>query len=151
MSKARRHHGHRVLIAEDDKIVALDLKRCCERNKFDVVATLPLSGAAERLSSARVDVLLLDLSAVGESVHDAIFRLLSSNLPVVCMATDPGELPDQMRGRVPVVPKPYEEGALIAALRQAVQPQSARARGEMPSGLVVGPALNNPCPGGERP
>jgi CheY-like chemotaxis protein len=148
MSKAQRRIGLRVLIAEDEKIVALDLKRCCERNRMDVVAALPLSEAAERAISAHADVVLLDFSPVYRSVNDAMFRLLSSNLPVVCMATHPGELPDELRGRVPVVPKPYEEGALIAALRRAVRPQSGRARGEMPSGLVVGPALNNICPGG---
>jgi CheY-like chemotaxis protein len=58
---------HRILVVEDESIVALDLRQRLEQMGFEVIATVATGSAAlEQATSKNPDLILMDIQIKGE-------------------------------------------------------------------------------------
>jgi len=126
MSGAKKHWraeapaGRRVLVVEDEPLIALALEETLAEHGFAVVAWARTVAAALRhIADTRFDVALLDLRIGAESVEPVADRLDAIGLPFV-FATGYGRaaLPRAHSAR-PIVEKPFHAEALIDALAAA--------------------------------
>lgn len=114
--------GKRVLVVEDDALVALVLEAI-----LDELGCV-LAGSADRVDTAlaliegglQTDVALLDVNLAGEAVFPVAAALKAAGVPFV-FASGYGAagLTDEWRDR-PMMQKPYVEDAVRAALIQAL-------------------------------
>lgn len=134
LARAPRLRGMRVLLAEDNAAVALELVDLL--NEFGCVVIGPAAqlDAAARLALAEpVDLALLDVDLQGQPVFPVADLLESFGVPVVfCTGfgdPDAGQL--GQRGHVPVVSKPFARDELArvmaAAMRTAASAERATA------------------------
>ncbi|WP_018265104.1 response regulator [Methylosinus sp. LW4] len=112
--------GRRVLVVEDEPLIALALEETLAEHGFRVVASAQTVAVALRdIAEAQFDVALLDLRIGAESVEPVADRLAAMGVPFV-FATGYGRsaLPSAHAAR-PIVEKPFRTEALIAALLTA--------------------------------
>ncbi|MBG0811477.1 response regulator [Methylosinus sp. H3A] len=114
--------GRRVLVVEDEPLIALALEETLAEHGFLVVASAQTVAIALRhVAVAQFDVALLDLAIGAESVEPVADRLAALGIPFV-FATGYGRfaLPAAHAAR-PIVEKPFRTEALIAALVAAAR------------------------------
>jgi CheY-like chemotaxis protein len=108
MTGAAELRGVKVLIVEDETIVAMLLEQMLEELGCEVVAVAGQVAAATDLArSAEMDVAILDLNLGGQSVDPVAEALADRNAPFV-FASGYGEdgVGARWRGR-PVLAKPF--------------------------------------------
>lgn len=106
-----------VLIVEDDAQLCEAIGFCVEEAGYEVVdCARSVAAALATLKRRTVDAALLDINLQGELVYPVASALAERGVPFVFVtAQNPSEIPEQFRHR-PVVPKPYYDAALCAAL-----------------------------------
>ncbi len=126
---ARQTHA-RVLIIEDETLIAMDLSDIVSRLGHDVVATADTAGKAIAAAKKhRPDLVLADIQlADGSSGIDAVGQILSEvSVPVIFITAFPDRL---LTGERPeptfLITKPYLEDTVQAAVGQALFFQSTR-------------------------
>ena len=110
--------GLRVMIVEDEALIAMDLEATIEALGHDVVGVPSrLSDAMDRLAVVRPDVALLDGNLRGESSVPLAVTLHGMGVPVIFVTGYEriDQLPEELAG-APVLTKPVSEPALAAAL-----------------------------------
>ena len=119
--------GSRVLLVEDDAIVAQDLTDLIEAAGGAVIG--PLTAVAEvtrLLPTLRADAAVLDVRVADGEVTPALEHLLARGIPVVVYTG--GELPEAVQARHPGLvrlQKPVRPARLIAEIRKAMRPAYA--------------------------
>jgi DNA-binding response OmpR family regulator len=115
--------GLRVLVLEDEALIALDLEATLADAGWQVLGPAGTLARARTLAEAtRPDVACLDVNIGAETSHDLARDLLAQGIPVVFLSgRDARALPEDLRD-VPVLGKPVNESALIRTL-------AARAKG----------------------
>jgi len=115
-----------VLIVEDDIMLGLAIGLCVEEAGYAVAAVAPsVEAALAALGRQTIDAALLDINLHGELVFPVANALAERGVPFVFVtAQSPDTIPETHRGR-PVVPKPYYDGALCAALASVLPPPTA--------------------------
>jgi DNA-directed RNA polymerase specialized sigma24 family protein len=120
----------RVLIIEDETLIALDLSDIVARLGHDVVATADTAGKAVSAAKALLpDLVMADIQlADGSSGIDAVNEILSNvSVPVIFITAFPDRL---LTGERPeptfLISKPYLEETVQAAVSQALFFQSTR-------------------------
>lgn len=114
--------GRRVLVIEDESLVAMLLETILEDMGCDVVG--PESNIDDGLiaatSEASLDAALLDVNVAGREVFPVADALKARGVPFV-FSTGYGEagLPEHWRGH-PTIQKPFTEGAIRDALMKAM-------------------------------
>lgn len=113
----------RVLVMEDELLIAMDVEQLCrEHGASEVVLIHTLEGADEGLvARIAVDAGILDVELAGRSTLGVARGLAARGIPFV-FATghdDAGRLQGEFPG-VAVVGKPYAGDALMAALAAAL-------------------------------
>ncbi|NJC42644.1 CheY-like chemotaxis protein [Brevundimonas alba] len=114
--------GRRVLIVEDESLVAMLLETILE--DMDCVPVGPASTVDEGLRMAQdeepIDAALLDVNVAGKQVFPVAQALKDRGVPFV-FSTGYGEggLPDEWRGQ-PTLQKPFTEAAVRDALIKAM-------------------------------
>ena len=113
--------GRRVLIVEDDSLVAMLLETILE--DMGCLAVGPAATVDEGLrmaSDEAVDAALLDVNVAGRQVFPVAEALKRRGVPFI-FSTGYGEggLPDQWRGQ-PTLQKPFTEAAVRDALMKAM-------------------------------
>jgi CheY-like chemotaxis protein len=107
----------RTLIVEDEAIIALSLEAMLNDLGHRVVGTASrLEEAREMITSLDFEIAVLDLNLGGEMSFPLADLLIQSGKPFV-FSTGYGE--EELDGRYsgrPVLTKPYDEFALVAAL-----------------------------------
>ena len=107
--------GLRVLIAEDDYIIALDMAECVEARGGEVIG--PVDGAAHGISavsSDRPDIALLDVQLRDGLVTPLAAWLHRLDVPFGLITGYRGEtLPDEALRRAPRLGKPFHRLALV--------------------------------------
>jgi CheY-like chemotaxis protein len=114
--------GIRVLVAEDEAVIALDLGETL-RSLGCVVCTTTASGAEvlDLVRQERPDVVLLDLGLVDGFAGPLATTLRTEGVPFVLMTGYPQELLDDPALRdAPVLRKPYMREELTHVLAQVV-------------------------------
>jgi two-component SAPR family response regulator len=110
-------HPLKVLVVEDESLVALDIENMLEEMGCKVVASVPrLVRALDLASRLDFDLAVLDINLAGEVVYPLAFRLAARGIPFVfstgySTASVPPELSDR-----PILKKPV----MLANLKRAV-------------------------------
>ena len=123
--RRRATESLRILIAEDETIIRLDLRELLERRGFDVVAEAPRRRGGGRRSPARVEpeLALLDVKMPKLDGIDAARRILEERPIPIVMVTAYGEQELVARaveaGVFGYLVKPFRESDLLPAIATA--------------------------------
>ena len=114
-------HRLRVLIVEDELLVAMNLEDMLEDFGFEVVGPYPTLAEARGALDHALDAALLDVNVRGELVFPLAEALVSRSVPVVfCTGyAEAGHFPSGLAG-LPKVAKPYTPEVLRSALDTAL-------------------------------
>lgn len=114
-----------VLIVEDDALLGMAIGMCVEGAGYEVVALArTVDAALETLSHETIDAALLDVNLQGELVFPVANALAERGVPFVFVtAHPPRDIPERHRHR-PIVPKPYYDAAICAALESVLSLRS---------------------------
>ncbi len=111
-------NGQRVLVAEDQYLIAEDMRRAVVALGGEVLGPVgQVAAAAEMLERDRPDLALLDINLHGETIYDVAEQLRAAKVPMI-FATGYGA-PDIKPGFTDAVrlEKPVTAEALAAAAR----------------------------------
>lgn len=112
----------RVMVVEDELLVAMNLEDILESFGFEVVGPFPtLDSARQGLEDDGLDAALLDVNLRGELVFPLAETLVDRDVPVVfCTGNaEAGHFPERP-ARLPKVSKPYTAEVLRSALDDAL-------------------------------
>jgi len=115
--------GRRILVVEDDLMIAMLIDDVLKEAGCDVVGPLPrLAPALQAAGSERLDGALLDINLAGELVSPVADRLIERGVPFLFL-TGYGwhMLPERFHTR-PLVTKPCRQDMLLNALARAINP-----------------------------
>lgn len=119
----------RVLIVEDEMLVALEIQNVLEDLGYDVVGIAADSRRARDFAERGVDVALVDLNLRdGLTGPDIGKELVDKGATVLFMTANPAQLGGGVRGAVGVLPKPVEHDEV----KQAAQYVAAVHAGQSP-------------------
>lgn len=120
----------RILIVEDEIIVAMDLEATLEDFGFETVGIAADKASALQLAVAQPDVALVDVNLrdgpTGPEIGEALSREFGVN--VVFITANPRMLGDGIPGAIGVLQKPYDPHAIkqtveyILAFKNNAQP-----------------------------
>lgn len=107
----------KVLVVEDESLVALDIEAMLEEMGCTVVASVPrLVKALDLASRLDFDLAVLDINLAGEVVYPLAFRLAERGIPFLfSTGYSTADLPTELRDR-PILRKPV----MLASLKRAV-------------------------------
>jgi DNA-binding response OmpR family regulator len=109
--------GLKVLVVEDEALIAMDLGATLRRAGCRVVGPAPgIEQALRTIAAEEADVALLDVNLGGEEIFPVADELARRGIPFVFL-TGYGRdaLPERFRDR-PTSPKPYSAKPLLAKL-----------------------------------
>ena len=135
-----RGAGRRVLVAEDEFVIALEVGEALRRAGFEVVGPAATAGEAERLAAEEpLDAAVLDLELRDGTAVAAADALAGRGIPFVFLSGYGAEvLPGHLRGRA-VLDKPFAVERLPAAVEAAAREQRGARAGARDLG-AGGPA-----------
>jgi two-component system, response regulator PdtaR len=115
----------RVLLAEDEAIIRLDLKEMLEKEGYEIVAEAGDGQAAVRLADElRPDVVVMDIKMPGLDGLSAAERISAQRIAPVLVLTAFGqrELVDRAAraGAMGYLVKPFQKGEVVPAIELAV-------------------------------
>ena len=110
-----------VLIVEDDVLLGIAMGLCVQDAGYEVAGLArSVEAALETLSHETVDAALLDVNLQGELVFPVANALAERGVPFVFVTAHPPlDIPEKYRHRL-VVPKPYYDAAICAALESVL-------------------------------
>jgi CheY-like chemotaxis protein len=117
--------NRRVLIVEDEVLVAMDLEDLLMDHGCEVVATVStVAGAFAALGRCKPEIVILDLNLDGDTTLPVVEELNRRNIPFV-VVSGYGELRQQepLLKFAPLVPKPWNREMLLRSLVSALPPQ----------------------------
>lgn len=127
----------RILIVEDEILVAADMEATLEDLGYAPVGIAPDLASAIALAACRPDVALVDLNLRdGPTGAEIGARLGQHGIAVIFVTANPRSLGSGVPGTLGVLTKPCDEGALAQAVGYAL----GRSRGErmaVPPGLIT--------------
>ncbi|MBU0554725.1 MAG: response regulator [Alphaproteobacteria bacterium] len=111
--------GRRVLVVEDEPIIALVLEdKLLDRSAQPVLAHC-LNSATEAVESQKFDLAVLDVNIHGQQSYTLARQLLEINTPVIFITGYGDALHPADLEQTPTLTKPYSVQALEAALLAA--------------------------------
>jgi CheY-like chemotaxis protein len=112
--------GQRVLVVEDEYLLADEFVRQIERNSADVLGPVKNCAAALEmlLSGADPDIAILDLDLGGERSYPVADALLNRHIPFVFATGLEAEAIQDRYRHIDCIRKPYAEDTLVAALEK---------------------------------
>jgi CheY-like chemotaxis protein len=117
---AKLLEGQRILVVEDDYLVALAVSTMLEDAGAKVVG--PIAGAQEAVAlieaaEERVDVAILDIDLNGETSYPVADALASRHIPFVFASGYGVDALDQQYRQYPRCQKPFNHQVLLRALK----------------------------------
>jgi len=109
--------GVRILLLEDEPLIALEVEDLCRENGAEEVVTHSLVDDAEAALGGRFDIAVVDLILRGKSALPLAERLVAAQIPIVF--TTGRDVDAQLAQRFPnspLVKKPYAGSELIDAI-----------------------------------
>ncbi len=108
----------RILVVEDEFLVALEIRNILEDLGHDVVGTAPDSQRARLLADRGVDIALVDLNLRdGPTGVEVGADLARQGVTVLFMTANPAQLGQGVPGAVGVIAKPVENREMMQAAR----------------------------------
>ena len=117
---ARRLEGLRVLVAEDELLLALDLCDMLKEAGCEILGPARSLAATEALAAntQNIHIALLDLNLAGESSLDLASRLASQGTPVIITTGyDQADLPADFQS-MRICVKPIASGLLLRSMEE---------------------------------
>jgi CheY-like chemotaxis protein len=109
--------GRRVLLVEDEAIIALDLAALLTDLGAVVVGSAhSVANALELLNEGKIDCAVLDINLNGEPVYPVARALETRRIPFVFVTAYYGEKVDSQFQHCPVVQKPVDFQELVHAI-----------------------------------
>ncbi len=110
--------GRRILIVEDEMLLAMDLEQILEGWGAAVVGPVPsIDQALELLSQERPDAATLDMNLSGVSSLPLATELATQNIPFILVSGySDVDMRDGVLREAPFLRKPYDERELLTAL-----------------------------------
>ncbi len=113
--------GKRVLVVEDEFLIALDIERILEATATREIVTVSRNrDALTKLQSERFDVALLDLKLNGDNSLPVAERLAALAVPFIFITGASAQAVPAGFRAVPVVIKPFDGDTLLGALQKAI-------------------------------
>ena len=135
-------HGWRILVAEDEFIIADELRRALERHGAEVLGPVPTLARAMGLLELEgsIDAAVLDIDLDGEMVWPVADTLIMRHVPIVFMTGYEAGFVPPAYAHLPRCEKPVDACAIENALKTiaADDPQSAEVGTETPSQIQDG-------------
>jgi DNA-binding response OmpR family regulator len=127
----RERRIRRILIVEDEPLVAFDNEYMLQDADYEVVATVDcFADAARVIAESELDLVLTDLSLAGEGDGADVARAAGAkSVPVLFVTAHPAD--EVATLALGCLAKPYSERVLLAALKAI----DAHLRGETPKKL----------------
>jgi DNA-binding response OmpR family regulator len=122
--------GLRILLLEDEPLIAMDVEQLCRDNGADeIICVRDLKDVEREVRAARFDAAIVDLMLSGASTLDFARDLHERGVPFVFASgySEPEELASSFPG-VALVEKPYAGADLVEAIAAAwkrSRPQAA--------------------------
>jgi CheY-like chemotaxis protein len=116
--------GRRVLIVEDELLVAMDLEAMLAEEGVEVIeVAATVAAALKALNEHCPDAVMLDLNLDGEPTIEVAERLNSRNIPFVIATgfVERADLDHSLR-RAPRVEKPWNRAELLSKLSAVLHP-----------------------------
>lgn len=118
---------HRILVAEDEPIVAFDLCDTVEEAGFEVEGPYAgISSANEACDNGTPDLAILDITLEDGDVYTLAERLEADNVPIIFHSGRQSN--DELKARFPsatTLTKPCPPAAMIGAVNGALEKRSA--------------------------
>lgn len=118
-------HGKRILVVEDEPLVAMDIQDELQTHGFEVIGpALHIEGAKKLIAQEHIDAALLDANLSGKSSGELATILADKSVPFA-FATGYG--PDGLPAKfadAKIIAKPFPAGHLIAAIHQLLNNSS---------------------------
>ncbi|MGC4026599.1 MAG: response regulator [Mesorhizobium sp.] len=114
--------GVRILLLEDEPLIALEVEDLCRENGATEVVTHSVFDEAESALSGKFDIAVVDLILRGKSALPLADKLMLARIPIVF--TTGGDADAQLAERfpdAPLVKKPYTGLELIDAISSVRQ------------------------------
>lgn len=126
----------RILIVEDEPLIAFDNEHFLEESGFEVVATVDTASAAERLIAAGgIDLVTADVRLHEGSGLDVARAARARGVPVLFVTGNcPGEAADVAVG---CLSKPYTQRELLDAIRAVAASANGEKPGRVPAGMKL--------------
>ncbi len=106
----------RILILEDDPLIALDLQAIVEGQGHEVVGVFDSLAEAREHLGDRFDFALLDIDVTDGKSFGLAAALLERRIPFAFVsASRQSELPAHLRGAA-FIPKPFEEATIVRTI-----------------------------------
>lgn len=114
---------NRILIVEDEFIVALNLRQIVSDMGFEVIGIAPDAATAERLAQEKPDLALVDLNLRDGHTGPQIGAKLSQEYgtSVLFLTANASQLGEGVTGTVGVVSKPVDEDSIEEVLEFLVK------------------------------
>jgi CheY-like chemotaxis protein len=112
----------RVLVVEDEWLIAEDVAACLHASGHQVVGPVPSVAAAVRLiGENHIDVALLDIQLNGETSLAIAEELQSRDIPFACLSGfGPNDVPSAF-ANFKFVRKPADQAAILKAMAELVR------------------------------
>jgi chemotaxis family two-component system sensor kinase Cph1 len=129
----------RILVVEDENIVAMEISWLVEDAGYSVVGPeVSVDTTLQVLTRHRIDLALLDVNLDGETVFPVSEMLDAMGVPYIFITSRPASsLPARYQGR-PLLAKPYSSTALLALVKQVLGKRPTDSA--LPVGSVVSSA-----------
>jgi len=118
----------RILILEDEALIAMDVRETLEREGFEVVGPFDrVMAAMVAVNGIKLDGAILDVAIGTEQAYEVAEALTAANIPFVwATAYARNELPAEYRAQ-PCLQKPFDTVELTNTLRRALHGHTQRA------------------------
>lgn len=118
--------GRRVLVVEDEYLIAMEIDRCLRAAGAEVAGPVPDTEQARALIEAGpLDAAVLDVNLRGEAVYEVADRLRARKIPYV-FATGEVQVADRSDYRArPKLEKPILDTELLLAVRRLIDGSQA--------------------------
>ncbi len=140
----------RILIVEDQALLAMELELVLEESGCDVVGSaMDKAGAFAIAERDPPDLALVDINLLdGMTGPDIARRLVDEfGCTVIFLTANPEQIPDGFAGALGAVSKPFDEATIQAVIVFARQFILHRTVGEPPRRFRLAPGLAPPQPG----
>jgi CheY-like chemotaxis protein len=120
--------GNRVMIVEDEALVAMALRESLDELGFSVIGPFNrISEAMIALRNNRIDGAVLDVNLGGELIYPLADVLVADHVPFVFITGYGAEEIEPRYAHVPILQKPIEPGALRSVFARPAMPSAAEA------------------------
>jgi two-component sensor histidine kinase/CheY-like chemotaxis protein len=138
--------GNRVLLVEDEALVAMVMRDMLTELGYHVVGPFSRSGDAEAAAKdERVDAAVLDINLDGDMVYPVADVLAARGIPFVFVTGYGAESIEQRFADVPVLQKPIERQMLEAVFALKTNGAGLSAAASEPVGYVAAPRAIHPA------